>query len=381
MNSSSPATLESHARLLAAQPVLTRIAPLRACVENLPERTLLHAGPPFADQADLPQPVFNSIAAAALHEGWAASIGTTSAALASGQIKLAPAQDFGVVTPLAFVVGPSMFCLEVRDANGNTPSKFSPLNDGPLPDALRMGTGRAAGLEILRRLTGEIGADLTRSLNAPIPLLPVLNRALMNGDDLHGRVEAAQSEAAGFFGDGLSPASSAYLKQANQFVLNVIMAASALMIGAGAGVPGSTVVVASGGNGREHGYKLASDPARWLTLPASRPQGPHMTGCEQHSPLPAIGDSAVIDAAGFGAACLRRTPALADPLKSFVDPAFLSEAAHDAFIGPHPDLPSDIRLGLDLTRPRACLGIMLGMLDETGKAGLIGRGIAPWPSG
>ena len=63
----------------------------------------------------------------------------------------------------------------------------------------------------------------------------------------------------------------------------------------------------------------------------------------------------------------------------FVDDAFLTEAAHDPFIGPHPELPlPGLKVGLDLNRPRTSLGIMLGMVDAEGTKGLIGRGIAPW---
>ncbi|MCH2393758.1 DUF1116 domain-containing protein [Oceanibaculum sp.] len=378
MTGSSPATQESHARLLAVEPVLSRIAPLRDLVSDLPPATLFHAGPPFTPGRKLPAPVLNSVLAAIQHEGWADTTKEAQAALESGAISLAPAQDIGLVTPLAFVVGPSMYCLAVTDAANPKTMRLSPLNDGPLPDCLRFGTGRAAGLDLLRGLTGGIGADLAVNLK-PSPLLPVLAAGLKGGDDLHGRVSAAQESVRGFFGPALSVESAAYLVKANQFVLNVIMAATALMIGAGAGVPGSSMVVASGGNGIDHGYKLASEPERWIIRPANRPIGPKMQ--ESAEALPAIGDSAVIDAAGFGAACLRFAPDLAG-LKGHVDDAYFTEAAHDAFIGPHPALPfPGLKLGLDLARSRACLGIMLGMVGASGTEGLVGRGVAPWPAG
>lgn len=373
MTGSTPATLQSYERLLAVDPVLSRIAPLGALVPGLPEKTLFHAGPPFA--GPLPAPMRNSALAAILHEGWADTPEAAAKALSSGVVTLSSAQDIGVVTPLAFILGPSVYCLGVSDAKTGA-VKYSPLNDGPLPDCLRLGTGRPAGLALLRSLTDGIGADLAANLK-PTPLLPVLAKGLAGGDDLHGRVMAAQAEVRGFFGPGLKPESEAYLTQANQFVLNVIMPAAALMIGAGAGVPGSEMVVASAGNGVQHGYKLAGDPDRWIVRPANRPIGGRMPGHEGSQPLPAIGDSAVIDALGLGAACLRFAPDLAG-LKDHVDAAYFAEAAHDAFIGPHPALPG-VKVGLDLTRPRACLGVMLGMVGETGSEGLIGRGVAPWP--
>ena len=95
--------------------------------------------------------------------------------------------------------------------------------------------------------------------------------------------------------------------------------------------------------------------------------------------LPAIGDSAVIDALGFGAACLRFAPSLGDSLRGWIDDAFFTPAAHASFIGRHPAFPQDdLKLGLDITRPGPILGIMLGMVEAGGTEGLIGRGVASW---
>ena len=375
-------TEHSFAGLAATQPQLRRIAALAELAEGLQARTLYHAGPPFPDPTDLPAPLANSVAAAALLEGWIDDKSAIADALASGAIRLAPAQDIGLVTPLAFVAGPGTFCLEVSDAAAPARRKLSPLNDGPLPDALRLGTGRPAGIDILRGLQNGIGADLAARLRAPIPLLPLLAAGLQGGDDLHGRLDAAQARVPGMFEAPLLPETADYLARTNQFVLNVVMAAAALMIGAGSGPAGSTMVVACGGNGRDLGYKLAGEPDRWITLPARPPVGPRLAGQETARPLPAIGDSAVIDALGLGAACLRFAPELAASLKGHIEAAYFTEAAHDAFIGPHPALPlPGLKLGLDLARPRRCLGIMLGMVGAEGTEGLIGRGVAPWPEG
>ena len=52
-------------------------------------------------------------------------------AIASGDIALRPAQDAGIVTPLAFVAGPSMYGVAVVDANNPARRIAAPLNDGP----------------------------------------------------------------------------------------------------------------------------------------------------------------------------------------------------------------------------------------------------------
>lgn len=367
----------AHAALVAATPELTRIAPVSELVAGLPENVLLHAGPAFADPSDLPAPVRNAVVAAARHEGFAEDEAATLAALRDGSVRLMPAQDFGVVTPLAFVVGPSMFALEVRDPVSGV-ARVSPLNDGPLPHALRFGTGNATGLALVQEVTDEVGDALATALKGPVPLLPVLAAGLAGGDDLHGRVSAAQGAVRGWFGP-LPEAAEDYLKAANQFVLNVIMAACATMLGAAAATGEGKLVVAAGGNGRDFGWKLSGAPDTWVVKTAQVPVGPLMPGHDGRTSLPAIGDSAVIDAVGFGAACLRFAPELAGALEGYIEPTYFDQKAHLAFVGPHPALPEGVRVGLDLTRERIVLGVMLAMVEAAGQSGLIGRGVAPWP--
>ncbi|WP_202526230.1 DUF1116 domain-containing protein [Sneathiella litorea] len=379
---SSSATQKSYKKLIAVEPALTRIAKLEDLITNLPDRTLLHAGPPFSDLAALPRPMRNSLIAAARLEGWATSEEEALSQLQSGKLHLRPAQDFGVVTPLAFIVGPSAYCLEVEDLAAPGHRRLSPLNDGPLPYALRLGNGHPDGLALLHRMSEHIGSVLAKMLTTPIPLLPILDHGLRNGDDLHGQVAAAQEQVRRLFPDPDDSETADYLASAGQFSLNIIMATAALMIGAGADVSESNMVIACGGNGQEIGYKLASDPSSWITLPALPPVGIKFEGQEMADALPAIGDSAVIDALGFGAACLRTAPSLGEGYRGHIHPDFFSPAAHAPFIGPHPALSdSSIMLGLDLTRPRSCLGINLGMVERTGTTGLIGRGVSSWPEG
>tara|TARA_R110000787_G_scaffold263946_1_gene369884 strand:- start:35807 stop:36946 length:1140 start_codon:yes stop_codon:yes gene_type:complete len=376
---STPQTRQSFAQLIAVTPALGRIAPLNVLASDLPARTLFHAGPPFEDIAEIPAPVKNSIVAAAVHEGWATTADDTWALVEQKKLYLMPAQDIGMVTPLAYVVGPGVFCIEVCDANAPSQRALSPINDGPLPDALRFGTGRPAGLTLLRTLSTSVGADLSQHVKSGTPLLPMFAHAIVNGDDLHGHVAALQAHVFDMFSADISATTEKYVTDANQFVLNIVMATAALMIGAGAGVSGSDMVVAAGGNGVQLGYKLASAPDTWVCVPAHRPVGPKFPNASQSIALPAIGDSAVIDALGFGAANLRFCPTLEGALDGHIDTAFFTDTAHQAFIGPHPDIQMPgLHVGLDLTRPRTCLGIMLGMVEERGVDGIIGRGVAPW---
>lgn len=374
----SPATLASFDRLIAARPIWTETAALRSFMD-LPERTLLHAGPPFADASKIPLPVSKSAAAAALIEGWFDNLESAQAAVSAGTITLLPAQDFGVVTPLAYVVGPGTWCLKVQDEAGLAPPRFSPLNDGPAGFGLRFGTARPDGIAYVRRVAEGLGPALGEAMVDPVPLLPIMAAGLADGDELHGRVSGANAALMRVLPE-LDAAASADLHLANQFVLNVLMAATAVMLAAATGVPGSSLAVAAGGNGVDFGWQLADAPGHWITIPANPPVGPRFTDDAEAFALPAIGDSAVLDACGFGAAALRFCPDLLAALGPALPPVCAGPQAHDAYIGPHPALAvPGLKLGLDAECPPARPGIMLAMVDGFGRSGLIGRGVAPWP--
>lgn len=375
---SNRATLDSFERLKAAVPQLDRCAPLSDIVA-VSDKTLLHAGPPLPAGA-VPPPILNSAAAAAVFEGWAQDVAQAREAIVRGDIRLAPAQDVRVVTPLAFVVSPSMWLLGVSDAAGKALPYYTPINDGPPPAALRFGAlhdGQAERLALIARA----GPGLHEALQQPIPVLPVMRAGLDGGDDLHGRVSVANAALADILAPRLTGEAADYLALANQFVLNVIMAACAVMIGAGAGIAESRMVTAAGGNGVDFGWKLAGAPEVWQTMPAQAPVGPHFPQATERGFLPAIGDSAVIDACGFGAAALRYAPEMVAALRGHVSDDIFTKAASAPYLGAHPALPSDLKLGLDIDQDAPLRGVMLAALDAAGEAGLIGRGVAPWPQG
>ncbi len=375
---SNSATVESFERLKAVVPQFDRCVPAFETLA-LPDKTLLHAGPPLRAGA-VSAPLINSAAAAAVFEGWAKDDAEARAAIGADAIRLAPAQDYGVVTPLAFVVSPSMWLLRVSDAAGKASPRYTPINDGPPPAALRFGA-RQQGQDERLALIARAAPGLRDALQQPVAVLPVMRAGLDGGDDLHGRVSVANAALTVILAPRLTGDAAAYVALANQFVLNVVMAACAVMIGAGAGVPDSRMVIAAGGNGADFGWQRANTPGVWRARHALAPVGPHFPQAATRRFLPAIGDSAVIDACGFGAAALRHAPEMMAALKGHVPDGYFTEAASAPFIGPHPAFPPDLKFGLDLGRETPLRGVMLAALDADGEAGLAGRGVAPWPQG
>jgi len=376
------ATARSAERVAAVVPVLTgagRFADMVPAGAMLPRRTLFHAGPPIADRKDVPAPIRNAAAVVAVVEGWAKDAVQGAKAVDDGNIALVPAQDHGLVVPLAFVAGPSTGVLRVADAAGSG-SALASINDGPPDGALRFGAPNAKAMDRIRRLGDLVAPALDRALrNEPIPLAPIAADALRQGDELHGQVAASSAAILNILeprlgGDPAAPDVAA----ANQFFLNVWMAACALMLKAGAGVPGSRLVCAAGGNGRAFGLKLAGDPDRWVIRPAATSKGPRLSPALADVPaLPAVGDSIVIDACGFGAQALGFAPGLRAAFGDAVPPG-VAEAPANLLCTISPAFGDlGIRVGLDIDRVgRTPFCANLAMVDAAGARGLIGRGIA-----
>ena len=376
------ATTRSAERVAAVVPVLTgagRFADMVPAGATLPRRTLFHAGPPFSDRKDIPAPIRNAAVVAAVVEGWAKDAARGAKAVDAGDIALVPAQDHGLVVPLAFVAGPSTGVLRVADG-ARAGSALASINDGPPDGALRFGAPNARATDRVRRLGDLVAPALDRALrNEPIKLAPIAAEALRQGDELHGQVAASSAAILKILerrlgGDPAAPDVAA----ANQFFLNVWMAACALMLKAGGGVPRSRLVCAAGGNGRAIGLKLAGDPERWVTREAVTPKGPRLSPeFADVSPLPAVGDSVVIDACGFGAQALGFAPGLRAAFGDAVPPGVVEAPANllCAISPAFGDL--GIRVGLDIDRVgRSPFCANLAMVDRDGARGLIGRGIA-----
>ena len=156
------------------------------------------------------------------------------------------------------------------------------------------------------------------------------------------------------------------------------MAAVKSMLSGADGIAGSAVVTALAGNGVEAGLQLAGRPGVWHCAPASRPVGALLPQFADGTALPAIGDSAVVDAFGLGAMAFEHSPAQQEALGRFM-PTPAHELAVALLHGPHPRLPrSRARFGLSA---RAVVetgrqpAVALGIVDATGRSGRIGGGI------
>jgi hypothetical protein len=313
------------------------ILPRAVVCPALPAHVLLHAGPPLRGAP--PAPVMNAAIQALLFERLAEDEVQARCLLMAGDVVLEPAQNHGIVTPLAQVVSASMLLGAVTH---HAHTAYGALVEGAAP-ALRFGSTTPAcrgRLAVLNEQLLRCVAPCVR--RAPIALDAIIRRAVAAGDECHSRTGAANAALVSSI-DGLEGAMAAALMAVPAFVLPLVMAGAAAALR-----HHYCAVEAIGGNGVEFGLRRRGESV-WRQMPAQAPAG--ATADPLGISLPAIGDSVVVDYCGLGgqvdAPQLRQ--ALLDPSSGIID--------HSRIVA----------TGM---RP----AFNLAILDVAGERGLIGRG-------
>ena len=347
----------------------------------LPDRTLLHAGPPFEDSRDPSPPILSSAVLCCLYEGWARNEEEAERLISTGQVRMLPAQSFSVVTPLAAVISPSTALAEISDTANPGHRCWSLLSSGSGPQ-IRFGSRDPAILERLYWRDRILAPALRKGLaTRPVALLPLARLGLEAGDDLHAQTSHANTALCAAMPSTLPVEVVECLGNTPLFFLTLWMGACHLMLAAAAGEAGSSLVLALAGNGRRVGLRVAGDPARWHTRAAPVPEGPRISASAV--PVsPMVGDSGVIDAFGLGAQAWRCCSGVAETLAPWwPNPA---EASPDWLIGAHP-LFEDLQLPIGLACHRVTADtdlprVAIAMVGGDGRAGLLGRGLCVPPA-
>lgn len=332
----------------------------RELLPQLDARVLLHAGPPVTGA--VPAPLLHAAAQALVFEGMADGFEDALRLVEAGAVTLLPAQDHGVVTPLAQVVSASMPLAAVGDESG---CAYAPLVEGG-PPALRFGSCSPEAVQRLHAVT-RLGLDTLHGLlaRAPLPMAPLICGAMAAGDECHARTDEANRLLVRGL-QGLGPAEASAISAVSAFVLPVLMAASSWVLRHhGRHDPGA--VVAAGGNGSTFGIRLAGAP-RWHVVDAVPPSGPMFSSAGDAVGLPAVGDSAVIDFCGLGGQALHACPTLQDEWRAWLPADAASRRL--AIVNPSAGL---VNAFLVVSRGLTPL-VNLAVVDAAGVRGLIGRG-------
>ncbi|MBX6382976.1 MAG: DUF1116 domain-containing protein [Microbispora sp.] len=365
-------------RMLSARPMLTGVRPA-AEVLGLRAGEFFHAGPPITwERAS--GPMRGALIGAMLFEGMAATPEEARDRLASGAgITLDPCHHHRTVGPMAGVVSPSMWMLEVTDAeHGGT--AYCSLNEG-LGKVLRYGAYGPEVIERLRWMSGVLGPVLAAALRrcGPLDLRALIAQALQMGDELHNRNRAATSLLVREIAPAVveaDPGRAAevlrFINGNDHFFLNAGMAAAKVSADAARGVPGSSLVVAMARNGTDFGIQVSGLGDRWFTGPAGVPDGLYLGGYGPDDANPDIGDSTITETAGLGGFAMAAAPAIVRFVGGEVSDAVAATTSmYEITVAEHPayQIP-----GLGFRGTPA--GIDVALVARTGLLPVVNTGIA-----
>ncbi|MFG1956266.1 DUF1116 domain-containing protein [Nonomuraea sp. NPDC049028] len=364
-------------RLTSARPQLVGVR--RASeVLDLPERMFLHAGPPI-DWERASGPMRGALIGAMLLEEYAHDVPSAEELLATGRVLLEPCHRHATVGPMAGVVSPSMWMLEVRDAeHGGT--AYCSLNEG-LGKVLRYGAYGPEVLERLQWMDRVLGPVLSAAieLGGPIDLRAMIAQALQMGDELHNRNRAATSlflrELAPWVVEAAAGSAAEVLRFVNgndHFFLNAAMAAGKVSTDAARNVPGSSMVVAMARNGTDFGVQVSGLGDRWFTGPAGVPDGLYLGAYGPADANPDIGDSTITETSGLGGFAMAASPAIVRFVGGEVaDAVAATRSMYEITLAEHPayQIPG---LGFRGTP----VGIDITLVARTGVLPVVNTGIA-----
>jgi hypothetical protein len=380
-------------RLDTAVPLITGITTVAAAAPELPGRTLLHCGPAVS-YADAPDPLRRSMQAAAVAEGWAAGPAEAGELLGRARIGLSPANAHRIVVPMATALGPTA---PLYVAENEAAAAFAPISQGP-GEVAWFGCATDASiarLVFLRDLAAPvIGAVLDRS--GPLDVLAIAAQAVAMGDDVHVRTQAATNllirewlPHLTAIGGPQATAFARFLSANHLFFLTMAMAAARSLTEWAAQVQGSSIVTGMARNGTTFGVRLAGT-GQWFTTAA--PEVGHALYHPGRGPGDGardIGDSAVLELSGLGAAAAAGSPAVAQLLGgSMRDAADLTDRLAAVCAGRSSrfkipvlgnvgtPLGVDVRKVVELGSTPA---VTTGILHRSAGTGQVGAGVAEAP--
>lgn len=382
-------------RLDQGVPLVTGVTSVAAAAPGLTGRTLLHCGPAIG-YPDAPDPLRRSLQAATVAEGWAAGPEQAHDLLARGEVRLSPANEHRVVVPMATALGPSAPLYEaVTEAGGTT--AYAPLCQGP-GEVAWFGCATSASvarLVFLRDVAAPVISEIL-ARTGPLDVLSLAAQAVVMGDDVHVRTQAATNllirewlpALAGLGSDG-ARAFARFLAGNHLFFLTLAMAAARSLTEWAAQVEGASIVTTMARNGTEFGIRLAGSD-RWFTAEAPEVGNAlYYPGEGPESSARDIGDSAVLELTGLGAAAAAGSPAVAQLLGgSMQDAAALTERLTAVCAGRSSrfKLPvlenAGTPLGVDVRRVvelATTPAVTTGILHRSNGSGQVGAGVAEAP--
>jgi hypothetical protein len=304
-------------RLDCGAPRATGVRAAADVVPGFEGTTLLHCGPPI-DYADAIDPLRRSLRAAVVAEGWADNTDGADRLLAGGRVGLEPANRHDTCVPMVTAIGPSQPVWIVENAAGGNRA-FAPLNQGP-GDTAWFGRDTRAAIDRLRFLAAVAGPlldDAVRS-HGPVDVMNIAAQGLQMGDDVHIRLQGSTNlmlrdllpHLVGL-ADPRRTDLARFLAGNHLFFLNLAMAAARALTGWAMAVRHSSIVTTMTRNGTEFGVGLAGSSSWHLAPAPAVGQALYYADYGPEAAAPDVGDSAVLELVGLGAAAAAGSPAVA----------------------------------------------------------------------
>ena len=273
---------------------------------GLPDKTVLHSGPPI-EYARM-CPLHRRCMVNACHlEGWAKTEAEAVRLLERGEVKCEAAYDYATDGSGIGIITKSVPLLVVEDRDWRSRAGLFPAEGRFGGGFCGWGVYSADIAANLKWMRDELFAELMRVVKdaGGFPMRDLFATAREMGDELHSSQRAIDL----LFIRAVIPyalkcrnASDLldYFASTHRFTHNFGQAASrALVLGMEkAGERG--FLTAAGGNGVEYGIKVAGSD-RWFTAPSPMIDGPYLVeGAKRENQLPWIGDSSITECRGWG---------------------------------------------------------------------------------
>jgi hypothetical protein len=338
------ANLEAHRRILATEPVLVDVQLARDAIPRLPDRTILHAGPPIGWER-MCGPMRGAVAGAIVFEGWAKDLDAATKLAASGEIRFEPNHHYDAVGPMTGMTTRNMAVLVVENrAFGNR--AFCTVNEG-IGNVMRFGGNDAEVIDRLKWIASVAGPALGAAIRhrKGVPLKNIISRGLAMGDEMHMRNAACSSlilrELAGDLADTAKQDLARILRFIagnDMFFLNVAMAMAKATIAAAHGIEHSTVVTTMARNGTDFGIRVSATGDTWFTGPAQMARGLLFAGFSESDGNPDIGDSCITETVGLGGFSMAASPAVVGFIGagSLADAIGYTKSMAEITVGPNP---------------------------------------------
>lgn len=344
------ANLAAYRHLTQSEPELVDVARAIAVVPGMTPHTVLTSGAPL-DWESYTGGQRRAVLFGAVYEGLATDPDDADVKIRRGQILVQATQQLDCIGSVAGILTASMPVFAVRDAVSGR-SAYCNLYEGENPHRLCYGSYDdevAARLDWLRDVMAPVLSAAIRD-HGPLPLKPLMARALRMGDELHSRNTAATMLLTAQLMPSLMQLMSTHSKrsdllevvaflQRNEYsFLRVGMAAAKATADAAHGVEASSVVTAMAINCREFAIRVSGLGDEWFRGAHPELEGKFFEGFDKGDAEWIGGESCVTEVVGLGGMAQVCAPTLQAYQGGTYDAMRLAnESMYDITIGEHPD--------------------------------------------